>query len=107
MLKKFCLFLINMAPPPKLVWTPSASASTSSKAKPRKSILTELEETRAATAPDITKFDFNKKRIQKLGGSESSAESGQAVGNVQFYIHEKIRETIFTFKPHCTKLHSF
>ena len=80
MLKKFCIFLIEMAPPPKLVWTPSASASTSSNAKPRKSILTELEESRRAAAPDITKFNFNKKRIQKLGGSESSAESGQAVG---------------------------
>ena len=87
MLKKFCLFVINMAPPPKLVWTPSAAASTSS-ANKKRSILTELEETRNSTAPDITKFDFNKKRIRRLGGSETSAETGQAVG---YWIHRDQR----------------
>jgi len=78
-----------MAPPPKLVWTPSVAASTSSAKKGgRKSILTELEETRNSTAPDITKFDFNKKRIRRLGGSETSAETGQAVG---YWIHRDQR----------------
>ena len=50
--------------------------------------MTELEETRNSTALDITKFDFNKKRIRRLGGSETSAETGQAVG---YWIHRDQR----------------
>ncbi len=73
-----------MAPPPKLVWTPTAEmssrqASTNSSPAPLKvnRIHGELQETRLKTASDITKFDFNKKRTQLLGGSEVAAEKGK------------------------------
>ena len=81
--------LVIMAPPPKLVWTPSAEKSTSSKKSlvPGK-IHEELKNSRLSVASDVTKFGFNKKRTKILGGSETSAEKGQAVG---YWIHRDQR----------------
>ena len=91
MLNRFSLFAVIMSPPPKLVWTPSAtmaSKSSSQKSPKMSRIHAELEEHRNNTAPDVTKFNFNKKRTRPLGGSESSAESGSAVG---YWIHRDQR----------------
>ncbi len=81
--------LVIMAPPPKLVWTPSAEKSSSSKKSfvPGK-IHEELKNSRLSVASDVTKFGFNKKRTKILGGSETSAEKGQAVG---YWIHRDQR----------------
>ncbi len=77
--------ITKMSPPPKLQWTPSAKASKS--ARPCK-IVEELKESRSATAPDVTKFDFNSNRVKKLGGNEASADKGSAVG---YWIHRDQR----------------
>lgn len=39
-------------------------------------------------APDVTKFNFNKKRTRLLGGSEKTAENGKGVG---YWIHRDQR----------------
>lgn len=86
MLKNLLIFA--MAPPPKLVWTPTAEMSSKSASKTTNRIHSELQESRLKTAPDVTKFNFNKKRTRLLGGSEKTAENGKGVG---YWIHRDQR----------------